>query len=254
MSDLTTHLLLPWMAAAQAQKHVTFNEALRLLDGLVQLAVRDAHRTAPPAAPAAPAAPADGDRHLVAPGASGPWAGWDGSVAVFSDGAWLRLPAREGWTAWDAAAGELLVRAAAGWTPLAEALDLVRRGPDVAVARAPHGSGLRMVVREELLAGLAGPSVETSLVFPERALVLGVSARVVEAISGATGFDLGVAGEPARFGADLGTAAGATHAGAIAPPIVSADVPVRLTALGGDFAGGAVRIALHHLALDPPAA
>ena len=96
------------MAAAQAQKHVTFNEALRLLDGLVQLSVRDSHCTAPPAAPA------DGDRHLVAPGASGAWAGWDGDVAVRSDGAWLRLPAREGWTAWNAAAGELLVRAAAG--------------------------------------------------------------------------------------------------------------------------------------------
>ena len=58
MSDLTTHLLLPWMAAAQAQKHVTFNEAVRLLDGLVQLAVLDADRAAPPAAPA------DGDRHI----------------------------------------------------------------------------------------------------------------------------------------------------------------------------------------------
>jgi hypothetical protein len=33
---VTPHLALPLMAAAQAQKHVTHNEALRLLDGLVQ--------------------------------------------------------------------------------------------------------------------------------------------------------------------------------------------------------------------------
>ena len=62
----TTHLLLPYLLAAQAQKHVTVNEALRLLDGIVQLAVLDRHRTAPPADPA------DGDRHIVAPGATGP--------------------------------------------------------------------------------------------------------------------------------------------------------------------------------------
>lgn len=34
MSDATTHLLLPYILAAQAQKHVTHNEALRILDGL----------------------------------------------------------------------------------------------------------------------------------------------------------------------------------------------------------------------------
>ena len=31
MSDITTHLLLPYILASQAQKHVTHNEALRLL-------------------------------------------------------------------------------------------------------------------------------------------------------------------------------------------------------------------------------
>ena len=35
MSDTTTRLLLPYILAAQAQKHVTHNEALRRLDGLV---------------------------------------------------------------------------------------------------------------------------------------------------------------------------------------------------------------------------
>ena len=56
MSDSTTNLLLPYLMAAQAQKHVTHNEALRLLDGLVQLSVRSLSEIAPPASPA------DGDR------------------------------------------------------------------------------------------------------------------------------------------------------------------------------------------------
>ena len=94
MPDTSTHLLLPYLLAAQAQKHVTVNEALRLLDGLVQLAVLDRHLTAPPASPA------DGDRYIVASGATGAWAGWDLNVAYWVDGAWLRLVPRPGWQAW----------------------------------------------------------------------------------------------------------------------------------------------------------
>ena len=51
MSDITTQLLLPYILAAQAQKHVTHNEALRLLDAMVQLSVLDRNRTAPPSSP-----------------------------------------------------------------------------------------------------------------------------------------------------------------------------------------------------------
>src|ERR687891_2371988 len=89
----TTHLLLPYLLASQAQKHVTVNEALRLLDGLVHLAVIDRHLTAPPASPA------DGDRCVVASAATGDWAGWDGRVAYWVDGAWMRLVPRPGWPA-----------------------------------------------------------------------------------------------------------------------------------------------------------
>ncbi|MFO1144527.1 MAG: DUF2793 domain-containing protein [Amaricoccus sp.] len=94
MPDTSTHLLLPYLLAAQAQKHVTVNEALRLLDGLVQLAVLDRHLTAPPASPA------DGARYIVATGATGAWAGWDLNVAYWVDGAWMRLVPRNGWQAW----------------------------------------------------------------------------------------------------------------------------------------------------------
>jgi len=109
MSDATTHLLLPYILAAQAQKHVTHNEALRILDGLVQLSVLDRDLTAPPASPA------DGDRYIVASGATGDWAGWDLNVAIWTDGAWLRLPPRTGWRAWVEDEGLLLVYDGSVW-------------------------------------------------------------------------------------------------------------------------------------------
>jgi hypothetical protein len=103
MSDTTIHLGLPSLMAAQAQKHVTHNEALRILDAVVQLAVLDRDRTTPPADPA------PGDRHLVASGASGVWTGWDLNIAYWVDGAWIRLVPRVGWQVWVADEGVRLV-------------------------------------------------------------------------------------------------------------------------------------------------
>ena len=94
MSDISPHLQLPYILAAQAQKHVTHNEALRLLDAVVQLSVLDRDLAAPPASPA------DGDRYIVASGATGLWAGWDLNVTTWVDGVWMRLVPRPGWLAW----------------------------------------------------------------------------------------------------------------------------------------------------------
>ena len=118
MSDTSTNLGLPYLMAAQAQKHVTHNEALRLLDALVQLSVLDRARTAPPASPA------DGDRHLAASGATGLWAGWDLNVAFWIDGAWLRLVPRPGWLVWVAAEGLLLVWTGSAWEVVGEPRDV----------------------------------------------------------------------------------------------------------------------------------
>lgn len=94
MSDETPLLHLPYIQEAQAQKHVTHNEALRMLDGLVQLSVKDRDLTAPPVSPS------EGDRYLVKAGATDGWSGWDGDVAMFADGSWWRLTPRIGWRAW----------------------------------------------------------------------------------------------------------------------------------------------------------
>ena len=109
MSDITTHLLLPYILAAQDQKHVTHNEALRLLDAMVQLSVLDRDLTAPPASPA------DGDRYIVASGATGLWAGWDLNVAFWIDGVWMRLVPRPGWLAWIADESSSVVWTGAIW-------------------------------------------------------------------------------------------------------------------------------------------
>lgn len=114
MAD-TTHLVLPLMAAAQSQKHVTHNDALLILDALVQLSVADRNLTAPPGGPT------EGDRYIIGSGATGAWAGKDLNVATWIDGAWLFLVPREGWIAWVEDENLLFVWNGTAWTDLATA-------------------------------------------------------------------------------------------------------------------------------------
>ena len=109
----TPNLALAPLAAAQAQKHVTVNEALARIDAAAQLSVLDRDLADPPGSPA------DGDRYLVAAGATGAWTGRDGTVAAWDAGAgaWQHFAPRAGWRAWIADEGALLAFDGAAWIP-----------------------------------------------------------------------------------------------------------------------------------------
>lgn len=111
MSDETPILNLPLILPAQAQKHVTHNEALRLLDIVVQLAVLERDRTAPPATPT------EGDRYIVGPSPTGDWAGRSGQVAAFWGGIWVFVAPGDGWQARVLDEGITLVHQGGTWSP-----------------------------------------------------------------------------------------------------------------------------------------
>ncbi len=106
----TPRLSLPYVAAAQSQKHVTVNESLALLDALVHLRLAALDAAMPPGSPAG------GDCYGVPAGASGAWAGHDGKVAIFRDGAWDFATPMEGWRAYVAAVGRHFVHRGGAWT------------------------------------------------------------------------------------------------------------------------------------------
>lgn len=87
-------LSLPYLRPSQAQKHVTHNDALRLLDILVQLVVSSRTTSAPPSDPP------EGRRHIVPQGATGAWSGAAGMLAVFQDGEWIFITPLVGWQAY----------------------------------------------------------------------------------------------------------------------------------------------------------
>lgn len=115
----TPNLALPLVAAAQAQKHVTVNEAFRRLDAMVQLTVLDRDLAAPPSSPT------EGDRYIVAGSPTGAWTGHSGDVAAYLDGDWLFFTAREGWAAWIADESVLAIYDGSAWVSLTAAAGIV---------------------------------------------------------------------------------------------------------------------------------
>ncbi|KQT78502.1 DUF2793 domain-containing protein [Methylobacterium sp. Leaf466] len=110
MSQATANLALPLIAAAQASKHVTHNEALTALDSLVQLACLDKDLTAPPAGPR------EGDRYLVVTASpAGPWAGLSGQVVRYQDGSWIGFAPKAGWFCWVVDEGDLYTFDGTAW-------------------------------------------------------------------------------------------------------------------------------------------
>lgn len=105
----TPILGLPLIAAAQAQKHVTHNEAIDLIDRLMLLTLRSRTLTTPPA----DAAPSD--RFAVASGASGAWAGHAGQLAVAETGGWSFITPKAGWLAFVSDEATLAVFVDGAW-------------------------------------------------------------------------------------------------------------------------------------------
>ena len=109
MSDSTPLLNLPFIMAAQAQKHVTHNDALLGLDALVQPSVLSRAVADPPATPQ------EGDRYLIAAPATGDWAGMEGSIGAFQDAVWQFHSPMAGWRIWIADEARFLVYDGTQW-------------------------------------------------------------------------------------------------------------------------------------------
>ena len=145
MTDTSPVLALPYIQPSQAQKHVTHNEALRLLDAIVQLSVLSFTETTPPATSA------EGDRYLVASNAEGGWAGHDHAVAVFVDGAWQFIAPMPGWVASVAPGQTQVVYDGARW-----AVPALQDVPRLGVGATPDAYNRLVVASDAVLFNNAG--------------------------------------------------------------------------------------------------
>jgi len=94
MAENTARLELPLLHPGQAQKEMTHNEALALLDLAVAPRVLGRDAVDPPADPA------PGDCWLLGGSPTGDWSGHAGAIAGWTEGGWRFLAPIEGLTLW----------------------------------------------------------------------------------------------------------------------------------------------------------
>lgn len=226
---------MPLLQAAQAQKHVTVNEALTLLDGLCQITLGSISRTDPPAAPV------EGQAWAVPAGASGAWDGAAGHVALFSNGGWRFVAPRYGWRAVVLDSGRQAIHDGTEW----------REGA-LAVAASGASCGVEIVETEVEIT--PGATVYSDPVLPANSVVIGVTGRVTETITGTLAtWRLGVAAGSNRYGSGLGTSSGSWVRGLTdKPQTYYDDTPLQLKSEDGMFEAGRVLLAVHALTLGLP--
>ena len=233
----TRRLALPLLDGAQAQKHATMNTALTRLDALSAPAALSRANAAPPEVFA------DGDLYIVGAGASGAWAGQEGMIAYADNLGWSFAAPLVGRRLWVEDERLEVAHDGAAWVA-------ALGGTEAGAATMLHAR----VIDHTLSAGALST---TAPVIPDKAIVLGVTARVIAPLTGPglTTWRLGVAGGADRYGAGLGVALNAYAQGVTGAPLAYyAPTSLTLEAEGGAFAAGVVRLCVHYFALTPPRA
>lgn len=233
--DETTQLALPLVQPSQAQKHVTVNEALVRLDGLTHLTLQSAETATPPVSAE------DGETWWVPLGGVNAWDGHAGELAIWSNGGWVFVQPRTGWRGWILDRNQPALFDGSGWAE-----------GGVAASENRAVSAIRVLEFDHSVA--SGTTSVTGVKIPQHAMVFAVTARIKTAFTGTlTDWDFGVSGATDRYGSGLGLAQGSWVSGITGQPVTYyADTPLELTANGGDFTGGELRIAVHYYSATPP--
>lgn len=229
----TPHFNLDYLLPEQAQKHVTINDALRRLDGLVQLSVKNRTTSSPPSAPE------NGDRYLVGPEAQDTWEGASANLALYEDTAWHFFAPQSGWRVWDEAARELLIFDGANW----QDLQTLQSTGAAQQAGLIHQVTTEAAVTDSQLAEI-----------PSHVIFLGLTALVLDEIKGTSRWRIGVAGDgDNRFGNGLPVAAGTEIRGPADPSLIYwQPTPVIATPEGRRFTAGRIAVSLFYIRLPIP--
>lgn len=157
MALQSDRLKLPLLAAAQAQKEMTHNEALAIADIAMQAVVQAV------APPMVPLSPLPGQCWIVGSSSTGVWAGHAGAIAAWTAGGWRFVAPFAGMQAWSVADNAVVRRDASTWVVgLLTATSLSVNGEQVVGNRQPRiavatgGATIDVQARATIAALIAG--------------------------------------------------------------------------------------------------
>lgn len=233
MSD-TLRFNMPLLDAAQAQKHVSINEALVRADILAARRAESRSLSVPPGSPL------DGTAHIVGTAASGDWSGSDDKLALFLNGGWVIIEPWNGLRLWVEDESQAVLFQSGVWIEGA-----------VASSANIASTSARVIEFDHTLANAAVST--SSAVIPDKAIVLGVTGRVVETIAGPDTWSLGVPGAPNRYGNGFGKDAGTAIRGVTSQPqAYYGGTALEVTSDGAAFTSGQIRLAVHCFEITAP--
>lgn len=226
-------LNLPYVQAAQAQKHVTVNEALAILDDLHDLSVLTRNRNTPPSTPQ------EGDRYLIAASARAAWSTHSSKIAVYRDRSWFYYSPRTGLQLYVEDEAQALIYDGTTWQH---------------AALIGSNNGARSVLAQSHadVTLTAGSHKVTRLIIPANSIAFAVSCLVKTAITGPTSFSVGVAGATNRYADNVPTQRNSRHPGVATPTPYYTATAIIITAKTSPFTAGSVSLTLHYLDITPP--
>lgn len=165
-AQISQRLGFPFIISGQAQKDVTHNEALALLDAAVAASAESIGFNTPPVGPLI------GQCWIVGIAPTGTWAGFAGALALWTDGGWRFVMPVQGMRVWLKDQGLWADRGASSWSVGQEvAARLSIGGVQVVGARqaavaAPSGGTVVDVEARSALMALIGRLVAHGLIEP----------------------------------------------------------------------------------------
>lgn len=227
MANSTPRLNLPYILQSQAQKEVTHNNALNLLDALMRPVVISMNINTPPGSPAT------GDCHIIGSSPTGAFIGQANKIAYYSENGWLFYAPFKWLEVVNEADDTRYIFNGTAWI-------------EFGLLLRDAGDFLRISHKEEEIT-LSSASTSSTITIPDRAIVMAVNSRVTLAITGAASFSVGIPGDTTRYGNSLGTALDTTNIGMTQHPYAYyANTALLFTANGGSFTGGKVRVGIQY--------
>jgi hypothetical protein len=233
----TKRLGLPYILQAQAQKEVTHNQALNMLDIYVNTVAQDIVDVPPTNININ-----DGDIYIINTDPKDIFNNHASKLAQYINGNWSFHQAFN--------LMEVMVRSTRTkmvydnniWTPLESAAKDVNTINPLKLISKDTGEYLQIGHFSEDLK-LAGKVTTTSNILPDHSLVIAVNIRVLENITGSPSFAVGVREDPSRYGDKINITKDTTNIGMSYHPVTYYhDTPIVITPDKDEFVTGLVRI------------
>jgi len=154
----TDRLTLPLIESNQAQKHITHNEALRIVDAMLHLTLEAVDLNDPPASPQS------GQAWIVGDAPTGTWALHAEKIAAFDSDGWQFLEPKIGMVAWVKSHLELFIYQNGNWSRFDQAPSAISNAQHVGIGASADAYN-RLAIKSEaaFLSSEVGGSGDTRL-------------------------------------------------------------------------------------------